>query len=309
MGRVKMQLKEKLQTVAGFSKLKFGHFREMLKDRSVSGELAQRNLPPEYPLILLHGYGNRPSAWKKHLKYFKSNGYIEDENLFLFDGRGDNNSAAIIDIRINSKKLQTLVQQILASTGSSKVNLVGHSMGGLISRWYVEQMGGNATVHKLIMLGTPNHGSRYLPLVARIVRFIDNKLELVEQTKQKVIYKIDALDKKTEEAINEHIQKVAAETDIDHLGVAAIQMEPDSDFLTTLGYKGQANYYLITGIKGLPAGISSVLPEGYNDGAVHADSVDLTDVPVSHKVAFKVNHMQLRTKIVTFNQVMNFLIL
>jgi len=88
MGRVKMQLKEKLQTVAGFSKLKFGHFREMLKDRSVSGELAQRNLPPEYPLILLHGYGNRPSAWKKHLKYFKSNGYIEDENLFLFDGRG-----------------------------------------------------------------------------------------------------------------------------------------------------------------------------------------------------------------------------
>ena len=201
------------------------------------------------------------------------------------------------------------------------------------------------------MLGTPNHGSKYLPLLTRIVRYIDDKLEVQEEHKQKfeelkqknalhlVIHKIkdkdrqkkkpslegayttgqemdmvteddeDWFDKKTEEAIDEHIQKVVAENDIDHLGMAALQMDPGSEFLTTLGYAGQDNYYLVTGTKGFPTGIGGYLPEGDNDGVVHADSVDLTDVPVAHKVTFKVSHMQLFYKVATFNQVMNFLIL
>jgi len=45
------QLKERCQHVDGFSKLKFAHFREILKERTVPGEMAQRNLIPEYPLI------------------------------------------------------------------------------------------------------------------------------------------------------------------------------------------------------------------------------------------------------------------
>ncbi len=350
-----IEIRKRFQKVTDYSKIKYIHFREILKEKISSGELTQRDVIPEYPLILLHGYWNRPTAWKKFVPFFEVNGYVKGKNLFLFDARGDN-KPAIIDIRINAKKLQNLVQHILTLTGSAKVNLLGHSMGGLISRWYIEQLGGNANVHKLIMMGTPNHGSRYLPLFTRIVNFIDNKLEMVEKNKEKidhikeqnVLYKnihevklkhqqkeaskefsppadltnvyspehtepvkiiLNSLDKREEKNIEKHIQQIATENDIDHLGMAAIQMYPGSDFLTTLGYKGQNNYYLIIGIKGLPEGIGDLLPKGQNDGAVHADSVDLTDVPNSHKVTFKVIHSQLRTKIVVFNQIMSFLVL
>ncbi|MHA1744766.1 MAG: esterase/lipase family protein, partial [Promethearchaeota archaeon] len=286
---------------------------------------------------------------KRFVVFFESNGYVEDKNLFLFDGRGEN-APANIDIRINAKKLQTLVQHALTLNGAHKVNLVAHSMGGLISRWYIEQMGGDTTVNKLIMLGTPNHGSKYLPLLTRIVGYIDDRLEEREIHKQKLeqmkeknalhlaIHKLkdkkdkdkhkknetpatsdqnieqeqdteNWFDEKTEESIDEHIQQVVAENDIDHLGMAAVQMDPGSEFLTTLGYEGKDNYYLVTGTKGFPTGIGGYLPEGDNDGVVHADSVDLTEVPVAHKVTFKVSHMQLFYKVVTFNQIMNFLVL
>jgi pimeloyl-ACP methyl ester carboxylesterase len=40
-------------------------------------------------------------------------------------------------------------------------HIIAHSMGGLVSRWFVEQLEGNKVVSKLIMLGTPNQGSPY----------------------------------------------------------------------------------------------------------------------------------------------------
>jgi len=40
-----------------------------------------------------------------------------------------------------------------------KVNIVAHSMGGLVSRYYLQMLGGSKNVNKLIMLGTPNLGA------------------------------------------------------------------------------------------------------------------------------------------------------
>jgi hypothetical protein len=39
------------------------------------------------------------------------------------------------------------------------LHIVAHSMGGLVSRWFIEREGGNGMVQHLIMLGTPNAGS------------------------------------------------------------------------------------------------------------------------------------------------------
>lgn len=39
------------------------------------------------------------------------------------------------------------------------LHIVAHSMGGLVSRWFIERLGGNKTVQHLVMLGTPNGGS------------------------------------------------------------------------------------------------------------------------------------------------------
>src|SRR5262249_35503576 len=38
-------------------------------------------------------------------------------------------------------------------------HIVAHSMGGLVSRWFIERAGGNQVVEHLVMLGTPNAGT------------------------------------------------------------------------------------------------------------------------------------------------------
>jgi pimeloyl-ACP methyl ester carboxylesterase len=57
-----------------------------------------------------------------------------------------------------------LLKQRLADAGlgpghGKTLHIVAHSMGGLVSRWFVECEGGNALVQHLVMLGTPNGGS------------------------------------------------------------------------------------------------------------------------------------------------------
>jgi triacylglycerol esterase/lipase EstA (alpha/beta hydrolase family) len=55
---------------------------------------------------------------------------------------------------------------LLDSTGAAKVHLVGHSLGGLLSRLYIQQYGGDDTVHTCITLGTPHQGT-YTALMGR----------------------------------------------------------------------------------------------------------------------------------------------
>jgi pimeloyl-ACP methyl ester carboxylesterase len=38
-------------------------------------------------------------------------------------------------------------------------HIVAHSMGGLVSRWFIERRSGKSVVNQLVMLGTPNAGS------------------------------------------------------------------------------------------------------------------------------------------------------
>jgi len=47
----------------------------------------------------------------------------------------------------------------LVANHGKTVRIVAHSMGGLISRWFIEQLGGNDVVQSLVALGTPHDGS------------------------------------------------------------------------------------------------------------------------------------------------------
>lgn len=47
----------------------------------------------------------------------------------------------------------------LAAGDDKQLTLLVHSMGGLVSRWFIEREGGNAIVDHLVMCGTPNVGS------------------------------------------------------------------------------------------------------------------------------------------------------
>ncbi|HZG94410.1 MAG TPA: alpha/beta fold hydrolase [Mycobacteriales bacterium] len=51
------------------------------------------------------------------------------------------------------------MERICAETGYERVHVVGHSLGGLIARYYVQCAGGDARVHTLATLGTPHAGT------------------------------------------------------------------------------------------------------------------------------------------------------
>ena len=63
-----------------------------------------------------------------------------------------------------SKRLDQEIAEVKKKTGAKKVDIVAHSMGGLVSRYYIEKMGGRDDVGKLIMVQTPNHGSEWVDL-------------------------------------------------------------------------------------------------------------------------------------------------
>lgn len=81
------------------------------------------------------------------------NGYEKDKNLFVFpyEWRASNVETA--------KLLRTKIEEIKTKTNWPKVDIVAHSMGGLVAREYIETLNGGSGVDQLITLGTPQNGS------------------------------------------------------------------------------------------------------------------------------------------------------
>jgi len=63
------------------------------------------------------------------------------------------------DIRNSAKAFATYVAQVRAYTGAAKVDVVAHSEGGLVSRYYIKNLGGTNTVGRYVSLGTPQYGT------------------------------------------------------------------------------------------------------------------------------------------------------
>jgi triacylglycerol lipase len=68
------------------------------------------------------------------------------------------------DIAASAQQLSDYV----AGLGFAHVDLVGHSEGGLVSRWYLKFLGGTAHVGRYVSLGTPQYGT----YVANIIAFL-----------------------------------------------------------------------------------------------------------------------------------------
>ncbi|MGQ9621412.1 MAG: esterase/lipase family protein [Bacteroidales bacterium] len=56
-----------------------------------------------------------------------------------------------------AKRLAEFIDKVLVATGSEKVDLVVHSMGGLVARSAIKNYGCASKIRKLLMVGTPNH--------------------------------------------------------------------------------------------------------------------------------------------------------
>lgn len=92
-------------------------------------------------------------TYKNLVFSFEKNGYEKNKNLFEFpyEWRDSNISTA--------EKLKDKINEVKSKTGLPAVDIVAHSMGGLVSRYYIEGNNYQNDVNQLITLGTPHKGS------------------------------------------------------------------------------------------------------------------------------------------------------
>jgi triacylglycerol esterase/lipase EstA (alpha/beta hydrolase family) len=72
------------------------------------------------------------------------------------------------DIAASAGQLASEVNQVLSQTGASKVDIVGWSQGGMMPRYYINDLGGGATVNMLVGLAPSNYGTTLDGLVTDI---------------------------------------------------------------------------------------------------------------------------------------------
>ncbi|MEU8793396.1 alpha/beta fold hydrolase [Streptomyces sp. NPDC048643] len=111
------------------------------------------------PVVLVHGtFGNSVDNWLALAPYLTSRGYCvfsldygQLPGVPLFNGLGPIDKSAA--------QLQVFVDKVLAATGAAKADLVGHSQGGMMPRYYLKFLGGAAKVNALVGIAPDNHGT------------------------------------------------------------------------------------------------------------------------------------------------------
>ncbi|MER5452751.1 alpha/beta fold hydrolase [Streptomyces sp. NPDC002766] len=130
------------------------------------------------PVVLLHGFIDNRSVFVLLRRSLAQSGRQLVESL--------NYSPLTCDIRSAAELLGRHIEEICERTGSRQVDVVGHSLGGLIARYYVQRLGGDVRVRTLVTLGTPHSGTRVVPLANAhpIVRQMRPGSELIEELKR-----------------------------------------------------------------------------------------------------------------------------
>ena len=111
---------------------------------------AEHELQP--PIILIHGYMMRGGVMWPMQRYLRRKGF---NRVFLFTYKGYSN-----DITSFAEQLAEEVERVVSQCGGGKVDLVAHSMGGLVARYYINYLGGDQHVERLVTLGTPHNGTQ-----------------------------------------------------------------------------------------------------------------------------------------------------
>jgi len=168
---------------------------EAEKSCCINNRCSNCGVQKKYPILLLHGHSfNQDISADNSINVFdsvqlalESRGYLNAGELYLYEAT--RNSSGILGminqpiavrasyyfdflqkpegyltVQIKSENIDTyairlkeIIESVKYETGSPKVIIISHSMGGLVARRYI-QVFGNDSVDKIIMIATPNKG-------------------------------------------------------------------------------------------------------------------------------------------------------
>lgn len=114
-----------------------------------------------YPVILIHGTISSKNVWQNLVLRLRADDFV----VFC----PDYGVHGTQDIPTSAADVGAYIEQVLAATGAEQVDIVGHSQGGLLARYWINELEGEDYVHHLITLGSPHHGTTLLGLLGGLV--------------------------------------------------------------------------------------------------------------------------------------------
>jgi triacylglycerol esterase/lipase EstA (alpha/beta hydrolase family) len=114
-----------------------------------------------YPVVLVHGtFADMSDSWQALSPLLVDNGYCVFALNYGASGGSQNLGIyGVGDIAQSAQQLAAFVNQVLAATGAIQVDMVGHSQGGMMPRYYIKFLGGASKVNTLVGLAPSNHGT------------------------------------------------------------------------------------------------------------------------------------------------------
>jgi triacylglycerol esterase/lipase EstA (alpha/beta hydrolase family) len=103
------------------------------------------------PVVLVHGTFGDSTNWAIDAPQLRAAGYCTFAIDYGNRGTGE--------IARSAQQLKTFVDGVLAQTGASRVDIIGHSQGGMMPRYYIKNLGGAAKVDDLVGFAPSNHGT------------------------------------------------------------------------------------------------------------------------------------------------------
>jgi pimeloyl-ACP methyl ester carboxylesterase len=128
------------------------YLRQLVRGNRVRRTASFSAAAPEAPAVLLiHGFlGTRGSMASLEQRLAADGLVVFSFHIGTFNTR---------DIRRSAFLIHRKIERILADFPEQKIDIVGHSMGGLIGLYYVKRLGGHRRVRRLVMMGAPVHGT------------------------------------------------------------------------------------------------------------------------------------------------------
>ena len=125
--------------------------RHTLRGNRIAPTLARKPTGNQPPVLLIHGYlATRGSLHLLEERLARMGHLVLTYRLGLV------HSGDIVD---SAARIAAKIESIAAQTQLERMDIVGHSMGGLVGLHYVKRMGGRRRVRRLVMLGTPTSGT------------------------------------------------------------------------------------------------------------------------------------------------------
>lgn len=102
------------------------------------------------PILFLHGVFHNPSTFTWIRRKLRREGFCDFGEINLFN--------SLRPVEHNARRVAMAVERLKKRNRSKKVDIVAHSMGGIVARYYVQQLGGEKSVRHLITIATPHQG-------------------------------------------------------------------------------------------------------------------------------------------------------